>query len=76
MPDLTRLYDSILNGDHKAAIAVTREAIDAGVDALEIVTRYMVPAMDEVGRRFECEDYFSSCGPCWRKRAPNPPAAW
>jgi methanogenic corrinoid protein MtbC1 len=25
---------------------------------MEMVTGYMVPAMDEVGRRFECDDYF------------------
>src|SRR5690349_25180286 len=58
MPDLSELYDAIVAGDHKKSVAVTREAIDAGVEALEVVTRYMVPAMDDVGRRFECEDYF------------------
>jgi len=58
MPDLSRLYEAILNGDHKTSAAITREAIDAHVDAMEIVSRYMVPAMDEVGKRFECEDYF------------------
>jgi corrinoid protein of di/trimethylamine methyltransferase len=58
MPDLSRLYDAILNGDHKTSAAVTREAVDAGVDAMQLLTRYMTPAMDEVGRRFECEDYF------------------
>jgi corrinoid protein of di/trimethylamine methyltransferase len=58
MPDLARLYEAVLNGDHKTAVAVTREAIDAGIGASEILSGYMVPAMDEVGRRFECEDYF------------------
>jgi 5-methyltetrahydrofolate--homocysteine methyltransferase len=58
MPDLSRLYEAILNGDHKTSAAVTREAIDAGVDAMQLLTQYMTPAMDEVGRRFECEDYF------------------
>jgi corrinoid protein of di/trimethylamine methyltransferase len=58
MPDLSKLYDAILSGDHKAASAITREAIDAKIDAMEMVTGYMVPAMDEVGRRFECEEYF------------------
>src|SRR5215831_6423946 len=58
MPDLNKLYDAILNGDHKMSASVTREAIDAGVDAMQLLTRYMTPAMDEVGRRFECEDYF------------------
>ena len=58
MPDLSKLYDAILSGDHRAAIAITRDAIDARIDAMEMVTGYMVPAMDEVGRRFECEEYF------------------
>ena len=58
MPDLQKLHDAILDGDAKTAAAVTREALDAGTDPLELVTNYMVPAMDEVGRRFECEEYF------------------
>ena len=58
MPDLSRLYEAILNGDHKTSAAVTREAIDAGSEPMELVSGYMVPAMDEVGKRFECEDYF------------------
>ncbi len=58
MPDLSKLSEAILNGDAKGAVAVTKEALAEGVDALTLVTRYMVPAMDEVGRRFECEEYF------------------
>ena len=58
MPDLQRLYDAILNGDAKAAAAVTREALDENMDPMDLVTKHMVPAMDEVGRRFECEEYF------------------
>jgi 5-methyltetrahydrofolate--homocysteine methyltransferase len=58
MPELTKLREAILNGDAKTAIAVTREALDAGADPLDLVQNYMVPAMDEVGRRFECEEYF------------------
>jgi 5-methyltetrahydrofolate--homocysteine methyltransferase len=58
MPDLSKLYDAIINGDQRASIAITQEAIENKVDAMELVTGYMVPAMDEVGKRFECEDYF------------------
>jgi corrinoid protein of di/trimethylamine methyltransferase len=58
MSDLQRLYDAILEGDAKAAKAVTEQALAAGADPLELVTKYMVPAMDEVGKRFECEEYF------------------
>ena len=58
MPELEKLRDAIIDGDWKTAAAVTREAIDAGVAPLTIVTGHLVPAMDEVGRRFECEEYF------------------
>jgi corrinoid protein of di/trimethylamine methyltransferase len=58
MADLSRLYDAVLNGDQKASVAVTQEALAEGVEPLELISKYMVPAMDEVGRRFECEDYF------------------
>ena len=58
MPDLKKLHEAVIEGDWKAAAAVTRAAIAAGVAPLTIVTGYLVPAMDEVGRRFECEDYF------------------
>jgi 5-methyltetrahydrofolate--homocysteine methyltransferase len=58
MTDLQRLYDAILDGDAKTAVAVTQQALAEGVDPLELVTQRMVPAMDEVGKRFECEEYF------------------
>jgi corrinoid protein of di/trimethylamine methyltransferase len=58
MPDLNQLKEAILKGDSKSAIAVTKEAIAENVDPMELVTGYMVPAMDEVGRRFECQEYF------------------
>jgi 5-methyltetrahydrofolate--homocysteine methyltransferase len=58
MPDLKKLYDAVLAGDQKTSVAVTQEALAAGVDPMALITDYMVPAMDEVGRRFECEDYF------------------
>ena len=58
MADLTKLYDAILNGDAKTAVAVTKEALAENVPPMDLVTKHMVPAMDEVGRRFECDEYF------------------
>lgn len=58
MSDPAQLYDAILTGDAKLAEAVTRAALEAKVDPNELIRQYMVPAMDEVGRRFECNDYF------------------
>jgi corrinoid protein of di/trimethylamine methyltransferase len=56
--DLQQLYNAVLDGDAKTAVAVTREAIAEGQDPLKLVSGTMIPAMDEVGRRFEQEEYF------------------
>jgi len=58
MADLTQLHEAILKGDAKAAVAVTREALAENASPSELVSKYMIPAMDEVGRRFECQEYF------------------
>lgn len=58
MPDLSKLSEAILKGDAKTAEAVTREAIEAKADPQELVNKYMIPAMDEVGRKFEADELF------------------
>src|SRR5208282_2139385 len=58
MADLQELYDAVLNGDAKTAVAVTREAIAENIDPLQLISGTMVPAMDEVGKRYEEEEYF------------------
>lgn len=52
------LYDAILNGDAKKAHAATEAALAAGVAPMDLIQESMVPAMDEVGRLFETEEYF------------------
>jgi 5-methyltetrahydrofolate--homocysteine methyltransferase len=58
MADLKKLHDAVLNGDSKTTVAITKEALAEGIEPLKLITTAMVPAMDEVGRRFECEEYF------------------
>jgi 5-methyltetrahydrofolate--homocysteine methyltransferase len=58
MPDLTKLHDAILKGDAGGAKAAVQEALAAGADPLDIVTKAVSPAMGEVGRRFACGEYF------------------
>ncbi len=58
MPDLQKLRDAILGGDSKGAAAITHAAVAEGVAPLAIVTDHLMPAMDVVGRLFECEEYF------------------
>jgi len=58
MPDLEKLHEAVIEGDWKAAASLTHAALATGAAPLTIVSQYLVPAMDEVGRRFECEEYF------------------
>ncbi|NLS93208.1 MAG: cobalamin-binding protein [Planctomycetaceae bacterium] len=58
MSDPAQLYDAILTGNAKQAEEVTNAALAAGVNPTELLGNYMIPAMDEVGKRFECNEYF------------------
>ncbi len=58
MSDPAQLYEAILTGNAKQAEEVTNAALAAGTNATELLGKYMIPAMDEVGKRFECNEYF------------------
>jgi 5-methyltetrahydrofolate--homocysteine methyltransferase len=58
MSDPAELYNAILTGNAKKAAEITTAALAAKTDPSELVQKYMIPAMDEVGRRFECNEYF------------------
>jgi 5-methyltetrahydrofolate--homocysteine methyltransferase len=58
MENLQKLSDAIINGDAKAARELTQEALAKDVDPQVLIQEYLIPAMDEVGRRFECNEYF------------------
>ena len=58
MDDIKSLYEAIINGDARAAKTITDKALAAGMDPMKIVTDFMVPAMSEVGSKFECNEYF------------------
>ncbi len=58
MLDLKRLHDAVVTGDANTSRTLTQEALTAGTDPLQLVNQCLVPAMDEVGRRFESNEYF------------------
>ncbi len=58
MEDIKKLYDAVLNGNFKIARELTQQALDAGIDPQVLVQEQMIPAMDEVGRRYEANEYF------------------
>ncbi len=59
MENLSKLYDAIVEGYPKQAHTVTEQALAEKVDPQVLINEYMIPAMDEMGRRFQaCEVYF------------------
>ncbi len=55
---LKPLFDGIVEGDMKLVQQETQAAIDSGIEPRIILTEGMIPAMAEVGRRFECGEYY------------------
>lgn len=53
-----RLYDAFIEGDAETAEAIAQEALAANVDPLEIINTVMIPALSEVGRRFQSGEFF------------------
>lgn len=58
MQDLKPLFDAIVSGNAKAAKALTEKFVAENVNQEELVRDCIIPAMTEVGRRFECNEYF------------------
>ncbi|HJN90729.1 MAG TPA: corrinoid protein [Verrucomicrobiota bacterium] len=56
--ELNQLYDAVITGDNKASHAITEQALAEGIDPMKLVNDHMMPAMDEVGRRFEMNEYY------------------
>ena len=50
---LDRLYDAVLSGDAEQAVATTNEGLGSDVEPTALLFDAMIPALEEVGRRFE-----------------------
>lgn len=58
MENVNALYEAILKGKQKDAIAATQQAIDEGISPKELIDNYMIKAMEEIGQRFEEQKAF------------------
>lgn len=58
MVELKKLYDAIVAGDAKGAVAIAQQALDEKQDPGSLINDTMIPAMNEVGRLYESEEYF------------------
>lgn len=55
---LPPLTEAIVEGEGETALALTQQALAAGVEPMTIIEQGLVPGMDIVGERFESGDYF------------------
>jgi 5-methyltetrahydrofolate--homocysteine methyltransferase len=52
------IYNNVISGDAEAVKALTSQAIAEGASADELLNEALIPAMTEVGERFERHDFY------------------
>jgi 5-methyltetrahydrofolate--homocysteine methyltransferase len=56
--ELKSLYDSVVNGEVQETANGVRTALDADLPADKILGEALIPAMSEVGRLFEAQEFY------------------
>lgn len=56
--DLNLLQEVVIKGEDQQAKSITETVLADGMEPLHIVNNSLIPAMDEVGARFERNEYF------------------
>jgi len=54
----TQLSNSLIDGDPEATYALTKQALDAGIEPMTIIREGLMPGMNAVGDKFSCGEYF------------------
>jgi corrinoid protein of di/trimethylamine methyltransferase len=49
---LTLITNSLVEGDPEATVSLTRQALEAGLEPMEIINQGLMPGMDQVGEQF------------------------
>jgi len=52
------LYDNVINGDAEGVKKLTQQAVQEGFPAEELLNGVLIPAMADVGQRFERQEFF------------------
>ena len=52
------LYEGVINGDGEAVKKLTAQGVAQGIKAGELLNDVLIPAMTDVGRRFERQEFF------------------
>ncbi len=53
-----KLFDAIVDGKAPLAESLVEEELKAGADPVKLISETMIPAMDEVGKLFQEEEFF------------------
>jgi 5-methyltetrahydrofolate--homocysteine methyltransferase len=56
--DLKEIYDGVISGNQKVVSEGVQAALKAGVTPATLLFDYLIPAMSEVGERFERNEFF------------------
>ncbi len=56
--DLTKVYEAVISGNQKVVAEGVQAALDEGTPSGTILFDYLIPAMTEVGERFERNEFF------------------
>jgi dimethylamine corrinoid protein len=54
----SQLMNSLIDGDPDATYALTKQALDAGIEPMTIIREGLMPGMNAVGDKFSCGEYF------------------
>ncbi|MBE2270892.1 MAG: cobalamin B12-binding domain-containing protein [Anaerolinea sp.] len=57
-PELVQMRQAIIDGSAAQAVAAAQAALDAKITPSEIINDVVIPAMEIVGEKFECGEYF------------------
>jgi uroporphyrinogen decarboxylase len=57
-PVIMEIREAIIEGHPPKSVAAAKQALAEGLEAQYIILNAIVPAMQEVGERFECGEYF------------------
>jgi 5-methyltetrahydrofolate--homocysteine methyltransferase len=55
---LTKITASLVEGEPDETVALTRQALEAGLEPLAIINEGLVPGMNIVGEKFQSGEYF------------------
>lgn len=56
--NLQQVYERVIAGDASTVKVLVQQAVAEGVPPPEIISRYLIPAMAEVGARFERQEFY------------------